>query len=690
MRARVARVGLLPIAIAVSSVALAVVIALVVRGVVRDQEQRLLHDRGGELAATLQSSVANFDSSLPLLARTARLDRTPDKVEFAQAASGLLAGGVAAVGAVEERGGALFVAAAVGKGPRMGDTLQGPRASVLRRALATKKLVTALVPEAGGLRLVIAERGRSFVAYEESPVDPTRAIPEAPGSPFNDLEVALYASPRPDPSKLAITTTGNPPTGGQIDTRVLPVGADRWLLLLGARKPLAGQFATDLPWIILAGGLLVSLLFTTLVTVLARRRRYALNAVETRTAELREARALAEDANQAKSEFLSRMSHELRTPLNAILGFGQVLELDGLGADQQESVDHIMKGGRHLLALVDEILDISRIEAGTMTISVEPVEVASALGDVLRLVGPLAAEAGIELSSELPAADEAYVLADRLRLRQVLLNLLSNAVKYNHRGGWVRVSVEPGPGKRLEIRVADSGSGIPPQKLDLLFRPFERLGAELGPTEGTGLGLALSKGLMERMGGAIRAENAVDGGAVFIVDLDQVDSALPDGALEAARLTGEQQPQFGACTLLYIEDNLSNFQLIERVLAPQRQVRLIPAMLGGLGMELAEQHQPDLILLDLHLPDIPGAVVFERLRANPLTRDLPVVVVSADATDRQIKRLLDAGAADYLTKPLDLRRFLDVVRRHAKVVESAAGLKVSGSRTVDSASRQGG
>jgi signal transduction histidine kinase/ActR/RegA family two-component response regulator len=666
MRTRLRNGGVLPVVVGVTSVALAVVIALVVDGVVRDQEQRLLRDRGGELAATLKSSVANFDSSLPLLARTARLDRTPGKVEFAQAARPFLAGGVAAVGAVEERGGVLLVAAAVGKGPRMGNRLQGPRAAVIQRALATKKLVTGLVRDPGGLRLVIAERGRSFVAYEESLVDPTRAIPDAPGSPFNDLEIALYASTRRDPLKLAITTTGHAPAGGPINQRVLPVGADRWLLLVGAREPLAGQFATDLPWIILGGGLLVSLLFTTLVTVLARRRQYALTAVETRTVELREARALAEDANQAKSEFLSRMSHELRTPLNAILGFGQVLELDGLGPDQQESVDHIMKGGRHLLGLVDEILDISRIEAGTMTISVEPVEVASALGDVLRLVGPLAAEAGVELISELPAADEAHVLADRLRLRQVLLNVLANAVKYNHRDGWVRVSVERGSGNRLQIRIADSGSGIPQDKLDLLFKPFERLGAELGHTEGTGLGLALSKGLMERMGGSIRAENAAEGGAVFVLELDHVDSAVSDHALEAARRAGDDQPQLGACTLLYIEDNLSNFQLIERVLASQRAIRLIPAMQGGLGMELAERHKPDLILLDLHLPDVPGVVLFERLRANPLTRDIPVVVVSADATERQFERLLDAGAVDYLTKPLDLRRFLEVVRRHTK------------------------
>jgi signal transduction histidine kinase/CheY-like chemotaxis protein len=671
MPGRIKQIGVLPIAVAVTSIALAVAIALVVRGVVRDQEQRLLRERGGELALTVQSSIANVESSLPVLAQVARVDRTPGKVEFAQVAGALLSGGVVAVGAVEEHGGALRVAAAVGHGALVGETLQGPRAALVRRALASKRVVTALMSGPGGSRLVFAKPGRGLVAYEESRVDATRPMPRVPGSPYDDLDVVLYASRRADPSKLAISSTGHGLTGGPVDERVLPVGADRWLLAIAARRPLAGQFATELPWIILGSGLLVSMLVTMLVTVLARRRRYALNVVERRTVQLREARALAEDANQAKSEFLSRMSHELRTPLNAILGFGQVLELDGLDADQQDSVDHIMQGGRHLLGLVDEILDISRIEAGTMTISVEPVEVASALGDVLRLVRPLAADAGVELEGELPLADEAYVLADRLRLRQVLLNVLANGVKYNTRGGWVRVSVQPGPGDRLEIRVADSGAGIPPDKLDLLFRPFERLGAELGPTEGTGLGLALSKGLMERMGGSIRAENAAEGGAVFVIELKQVDGAISDTALEAARLTGEEQPQLGALTLLAIEDNLSNFQLMERVLAPQRDIRLIPAMQGSLGMELAERHRPDLILLDLHLPDVPGAVLFERLQANPSTRDIPVVVISADATDRQVKRLLDAGAADYLTKPLDLRRFIELVRRYAKAVDDS-------------------
>jgi signal transduction histidine kinase/ActR/RegA family two-component response regulator len=671
MLARIRAVAPLPLLVAITSIAIAVAMTLVVRNVVRDQEQRLLRNRGGEVALTLQLTITNIESSLPLLARVARLDRTPDKEEFGQVARQLLTGSVVALGGVEERGGVLRVAAAAGKGPRRGDALQGPRAALIRRAITAKGLVTTLVKDSGGTRVVLAMGERAFVAYQESAVDPTRAIPPTPGSPYNDLEIALYASPRPDPSKLVLTSTGRPLTGGPINDRVLPFGTDRWLLLTASRRPLVGEFAADLPWIILAGGLLVSSLMTTLVSVLVRRRQYALDAVETRTAELRDARALAEAANQAKSEFLSRMSHELRTPLNAILGFGQVLELDGLDRDQQDSVDHIMKGGRHLLGLVDEILDISRIEAGTMTISVEPVEVASAVGDVLRLVAPLATASGIELVSELPPADQAYVLADRQRLRQVLLNVLSNAVKYNREGGWVRVSTEPGSGQRLQIRVADSGPGIPDDKIDRLFTPFDRLGADMGQTEGTGLGLALSKGLMERMGGSIRAENGADGGAVFIMEFDQAESAVSEDALDGAQVTGEDQPQLGACTLLYIEDNLSNFKLIERVLAPQRNIRLIPAMQGGLGLELAERHQPDLILLDLHLPDIPGAVVFERLRANPLTRDLPVVVVSADATDRQVKRLLEAGAAHYLTKPLDLRLFLELVRRYARPADDS-------------------
>jgi PAS domain S-box-containing protein len=372
----------------------------------------------------------------------------------------------------------------------------------------------------------------------------------------------------------------------------------------------------------------------------------------------------AERASRAKSEFMSRMSHELRTPLNAILGFGQLLEMDGLSSKHQRSVQQILQGGRHLLGLIDEILDISRIEAGTMTLSVEPVEVVSALGDVLALVAPLASDRGIELLTDFPPAGEIYLRADRQRLRQVLLNLLSNAVKYNREGGWVRVSLQKSSHERVRIRVADTGPGIPPGKLDLLFAPFERLGAEQGDEQGTGLGLALSKGLVERMGGSIRVESEPGEGLVLIVELEQSASPVSERNLAAARLAGvHEQAAVGSGTLLYIEDNLSNFKLVEQIFAGQPGVRLIAAMQGQIGLELAEQHQPDLILLDLHLPDLPGQVVFARLRANPVTRGIPVVILSADATEGQIRRLLSEGATDYLTKPFDLHRFLEVIKR---------------------------
>jgi PAS domain S-box-containing protein len=372
----------------------------------------------------------------------------------------------------------------------------------------------------------------------------------------------------------------------------------------------------------------------------------------------------AETANQAKSEFLSRMSHELRTPLNSILGFAQLLELASLTDKDRDNVEHILKGGYHLLDLINEILDLSRIEAGRLSISSEPVSMRDALKDAIELVRPLAAEANINLGSEVPIRCHRHVLADRQRLKQVLLNLLSNAIKFNRPGGSVMLSCGVAPGNRLRIEIADSGFGISPDGLGRIFRPFERLNADQTEIGGTGLGLALAKRLIEAMGGSIGVESAVGLGSKFSIELTLVDDParqLDDDPAIAEMARDAADSRRG--TVLYIEDNVSNLQLIERVLEHCEGVRLITAMQGQLGLDLAQTHKPDWILLDLHLPDISGEQVLKQLRQNPGTREIPVTVLSADATKAQISRLLFAGARDYLTKPLDVRQLLQLLEQ---------------------------
>ena len=384
----------------------------------------------------------------------------------------------------------------------------------------------------------------------------------------------------------------------------------------------------------------------------------------------RRAEEEADHANRAKSEFLSRMSHELRTPLNAILGFGQLLEMDSPSPKQEESVGQILKGGRHLLGLIDEVLDISRIEAGRLRISLEPVPVSATLREAIALVRPIAADRGIEVRAEF-SDDERHVLADRQRLQQVLLNLLSNAVKYNRADGAVIVSCAETPGQQLSLRVTDSGPGIAPEKLERLFTPFDRLGAEATGVEGTGLGLTLSKHLVEVMGGTLQVESRVAIGSTFAVVLPMVTAPVETlgPPPSTPRPPGADEIESSAL-VLYIEDNLSNLRLVERIVALRPAVRLLTAMQGRLGLDLAREHRPDLIVLDRHLPDVPGDDVLGLLRADPRTSGIPIVMLSADANGREIQRLLDAGARAYLTKPLDLHEFLGLLdkfgsqRRH--------------------------
>jgi PAS domain S-box-containing protein len=377
--------------------------------------------------------------------------------------------------------------------------------------------------------------------------------------------------------------------------------------------------------------------------------------------ELRLARLEAQRANLAKSEFLSRMSHDLRTPLNAILGFAQILELGTLDASQRDSIRQILHGGRHLLELINEVLDISRIESGQLSLSIEPVSLHDLVREAVELINPLAAHRGIAVRVDLCAMGHGYVLADRQRVMQILLNLLSNAVKYNRADGSIQVRCEGRPDGLHRLSVADTGFGIPAEKLKLLFQPFERLGAERSGIEGTGLGLSLARALAETMNGALGVDTAIDRGSTFWIELpDAAAPALDEAPASRAAATA---PSPGCGTVLYVEDNASNLRLMQRVLERRPGVTLLHASDGARGVQLAREEQPSLVLLDMHLPDMTGEEVLRSLWSGPSTRSIPVVVLTADATPGLVRRLKAAGALECFTKPMDVPRVLALIDR---------------------------
>ncbi len=382
---------------------------------------------------------------------------------------------------------------------------------------------------------------------------------------------------------------------------------------------------------------------------------------------LRDAKDDAEKANRAKSEFLSRMSHELRTPLNAILGFGQILQTQAADAGHKHCAAHVVTAGRHLLSLINEVLDIARIEAGRVELSLEPVIIHEILAETLDLLRPAATARGTTIETPLHAGAQLGVAADRKRFKQVLLNLLSNAIKYGLPGSRVVVDCCPTPPWQVRLSVQDFGPGIAPDKLARLFVAFDRLGAEDTAVQGTGLGLALSKHLVEAMGGHIGVKSIPGKGSTFWVQLPQAHRPVVD-PLAVSPPTAPAEPtapessmSARPLTLLYIEDNPSNLSLVEYVLAPHPQVRLLTATRGAEGVEIARREQPDMVLLDLHLPDMTGWDVLTTLQTDERTRAIPVAGISADATRSTIARLLDSGACAYLSKPLNVEHFLNTL-----------------------------
>ena len=382
--------------------------------------------------------------------------------------------------------------------------------------------------------------------------------------------------------------------------------------------------------------------------------------------DFRKARDEAEAASRAKSEFLSSMSHELRTPLNAILGFAQLLDTDHLlplHEDQQESVDQILSGGKHLLDLIDQVLDLARIETGNITVSIEGVLLEDLLKECIPLAETLALKRNITLEHSLSEPSLA-VLADTTRLKQVLLNLLSNAVKYNRDGGRVTLDSTASNRNTVVIAVSDTGVGIPEEKQEMVFEPFNRLGAETSATEGTGIGLTICKELVQLMNGTIGFESTVGEGTTFWIELPQTTISSADeiiattGRPPVAGPIAENADDIGG-TLLYIEDNPANLRLMERIVSRIPGLELLSAHTAELGLELALAHSPNLIFMDIGLPGMDGFEAVELLKSDPATTKIPVIAVSASVTNSDIERGRQVGFTDYISKPLQVDQILD-------------------------------
>ncbi len=400
-------------------------------------------------------------------------------------------------------------------------------------------------------------------------------------------------------------------------------------------------------------------------------------ALQEKNLELEDAWRVAEKANHAKSEFLSGVSHELRSPLNAILGFAQLLEkgLPPPSPKQKSSIEQIIKAGWYLLKLINEILDLALIDSGRLSLSIEPMALDEVIRECQAMVEPLAQKNGISIS--FPQFETPYfVYADRTRVKQVLINLFSNAIKYNSANGMVEVTCRANAPGRIRIGVQDTGGGLSAEQIAQLFQPFNRLGREIRLEEGTGIGLVVTKRLVEMMDGIIGVESSVGVGTVFWIELNLADepeiSIVDPETLES--FEAEQNQGRALRLLLYIEDNQANMQLVEQLIGLRSDLRLLGATDGPQGLALAKTHLPEVILMDINLPGISGDQVLKILREDSATSHIPVIAISANAMPHDIERSLGAGFFHYLTKPIKINEFMETLDVALKYAETHAAL----------------
>ncbi len=375
----------------------------------------------------------------------------------------------------------------------------------------------------------------------------------------------------------------------------------------------------------------------------------------------------AQNANMAKSEFLSRMSHELRTPLNAILGFAQLMQMGDLNPHHQKGVQYILKSGKHLLKLINEVLDITRIESGNFSILSENIQLREFAEEIVGMVQPLAGERQIKLEYVILSEDQLFVYTDPGKLKQIWMNLLSNAIKYNKPGGTVRIVTECSHDlvsgtDHIRTSFIDTGYGITPENIKKLFIPFERVGAEKYNVEGTGLGLSVVKTLVDAMGLKMGLESVPDEGSIFWIEMPLSEDPCHNEVLFAgAGREGLPDIRIKG-TILYVEDKLANVELVGEIIFTHRpEIRLVEANCGDNAVELAIEFSPDMVLIAIDLNDINGIQAFDNLQSDPQTKNIPVVVLASDAVVHRAEKMMDAGAQSYLTKPLDIISFLKVV-----------------------------